>query len=204
MIEEGLANRLAPEVLAGLAAVSRVSRALVGAGELPVLAAAALEEMREALRLQRAALYLPDADGLPVLRRYVGDSAAEELSFDEEAWRLATGAPIVLREPAGWLVENPFDPPARDWVILPLVEGVVIASATAPIAIDPLVRHRAEPALHAAERGDHDRAPAAGAAGGGDGARAAHARRRGARRARAVPRGRAAGARAAEPRTASG
>src|SRR4051812_26495922 len=94
--------------------------------------------MREALGLDRAALYLPDADGQPVLRRYVGDQAAEELSFDEEAWRLATGSPIVLREPAGWLVENPFAPPAKDWVILPLVEGVVIASATEPIAIDPL------------------------------------------------------------------
>src|SRR3954464_1665614 len=105
--------------------------------------------MREALGLDRAALYLPDADGQPVLRRYVGDQAAEELSFDEEAWRLATGSPIVLRgaggrgglapgspfvlaEPAGWLVENPFAPPAKDWVILPLVEGVVIASATEP------------------------------------------------------------------------
>jgi signal transduction histidine kinase len=144
VIEEGLANRLAPEVLAGLAAVSRVSRALVGTGELPVLAAAALEEMREALGLDRAALYLPDADGQPVLRRYVGDAAAEALSFDEEAWRLALGAPIVLREPASWLVENPFAPPARDWVILPLVTGeremagVVIASAPEPIRIDPL------------------------------------------------------------------
>ena len=76
--------------------------------------------MREALRLDRAVLYLPDADGQPVLRRYVGDDAAAELCFDEEAWRLATGAPIVLREPAGWLVANPFDPPATDWVILPL------------------------------------------------------------------------------------
>src|SRR4051812_14655212 len=94
--------------------------------------------MREALGLDRAVLYLPDADGQPVLRRYVGDQAAEELSFDEEAWALATGGPIVLREPASWLVENPFTPPAKDWVILPLVEGVVIASASEPIAIDPL------------------------------------------------------------------
>ena len=139
MIEDGLADRLQPEVLAGLAAVSRVSRALVGTGDLPVLAGAALDAMREALGLDRAALYLPDADGQPVLRRYVGDDAAPELSFDEEAWRLVSGAPIVLREPAGWLVANPFTPPARNWVILPLVsDGAVIASAPAPIAIDPL------------------------------------------------------------------
>jgi len=137
---------IAPEVLSGLAAVSRVSRALVGTGELPVLAGAALEEMRDALRLHLAALYLPDADGLPVLRRYVGEGAAEELSFDEEAWSLAIagGAPIVLREAASWLVENPFSPPANDWIILPLVTGeremvgVVIASASEPIRIDPL------------------------------------------------------------------
>ena len=127
-----------PAVLASLAAVSRVSRALVAPDELPVLATAALEEMREVLHLDRAVLFLPDADGQPVLRRFVGDEAAAELSFDEEAWRLATGAPIVLREPAGWLVANPFDPPATDWLILPLVEGVVIASAPEPIAIDPL------------------------------------------------------------------
>ena len=137
---------IAPEVLSGLAAVSRVSRALVGTDELPVLAGAALEEMREALRLHEIALYLPDADGHPVLRRYVGSAAAEELSFDPEAWQLAiaSGSPIVLREPATWLVANPFTPPANDWVILPLVTGeremvgVVIASATTPIRIDPL------------------------------------------------------------------
>jgi nitrate/nitrite-specific signal transduction histidine kinase len=137
---------IAPEVLSGLAAVSRVSRALVGTGELPVLAGAALEEMREALHLHQAALYLHDADGHPVLRRYVGDDVAEELSFDEEAWRLgvASGAPIVLREAASWLVANPFTPPAANWVILPLVTGervlvgVVIASAAEPIRIDPL------------------------------------------------------------------
>jgi signal transduction histidine kinase len=146
VIEDGLMGRLAPEVLSGLAAVSRVSRALVGTDELPVLALAALEEMREALHLHNATLYLPDADGHPVLRRYVGEGAAEELSFEEEAWRLAitSGAPIVLREAATWLVENPFTPPATDWVILPLVTGehemvgVVIASAAEPIRIDPL------------------------------------------------------------------
>ena len=110
-----------------------------------MLAAAALEEMREALRLQDAALYLPDADGT---RCCAATSArpAQELSFDEEAWRLAvaSGAPIVLREAASWLVENPFTPPATNWVILPLVTGervmvgVVIASAAQPIRIDPL------------------------------------------------------------------
>jgi signal transduction histidine kinase len=146
VIGDELSGRLDPEVLAGLGAVSRVSRALVGTGELPVLAAAALEEMREALGLERAVLYLPDADGEPMLRRYVGDDAAEELSFDAEAWQLAIagGAPIVLREAASWLVANPFTPPALNWVILPLVTGaremvgVVIASAREPIAIDPL------------------------------------------------------------------
>jgi signal transduction histidine kinase len=139
---------VAPEVLTGLGAVSRVSRALVGTGDLPALAGAALAEMRDALSLRQAALYLPDADGQPVLRRHVGDAAAAELAFDEEAWRLAVagGSPIVLREPASWLVENPFAPPAADWLILPLagaekeLAGVVIASAPAPISLDPLHR----------------------------------------------------------------
>ena len=111
-----------------------------------MLAGAALDEMREALRLHEIALYLPDADGHQVLRRYVGSAAAEELSFDPEAWQLAiaSGSPIVLREPATWLVANPFTPAAGDWMILPLVTGeqemvgVVIASATTPIRIDPL------------------------------------------------------------------
>jgi signal transduction histidine kinase len=140
---------LAPEVLTGLGAVSRVSRALVGTGDLAELAGAALAEMRDALGLDAAAFYLPDADGQPVLRRYVGEgSAAAELAFDAEAWRLAVtgGAPIVLREPASWLVANPFSPPAADWLILPLstaeraLDGVVIARAPEPIAIDPLHR----------------------------------------------------------------
>jgi signal transduction histidine kinase len=141
-----LSGEVPRDVLAGLAALSRVSRALVGTGELAALAARALDEMCAALDLETAALYLPDADGQPVLRRYVADRAVRaELAFDEEAWRLtvASGAPIVLREPATWLVENPFDPPAEHWLILPLVSeqsmvGVVIASAREPIAIDPL------------------------------------------------------------------
>ena len=110
--------------------------------------------MREALDLDRAALYLPDADGQPSCAAMSATPPREELSFDEEAWRLAIagGAPIVLREAASWLVANPFTPPARDWVILPLVTGeremvgVVIASAREPIADRPAQRHRPEPA----------------------------------------------------------
>ncbi len=193
-----------PAVLAGLAAVSRVSGALAGADELPVLAGAALQEMREALDLDRAVLYLPDADGQPVLRRYVGDAAADELSFDEEAWRLATGGPIVLREPAGWLVDEPVratgrrldDPAAR--------RRRRDRLRTRADRDRRALGHRPEPDLHAAQRRDHDRAAAAGAAGGGDRARAPHAGRRGARRARAVPRRRAARAGAARPRTGRG
>ena len=141
-----------------------------------MLAAAALEEMREALQLDDAALYLPDADGQPILRRYVGTSAPE-LSFDEEAWRLAIagGAPIVLREPASWLVENPFTPPARDWLILPLVAGERDGRRRARLGSRadpdrPAERDRPEPARPAAVRRNHHRAAAAGAAARGDGA----------------------------------
>src|SRR3954453_18309532 len=100
--------------------------------------------MREALRLHNAALYLPDADGAAVLRRYVGEDVAEELSFSAEAWQvaIASGAPIVLRGGASWRVHNPFAPPAADWMILPLVTGeremvgAVIASSATTIRID--------------------------------------------------------------------
>jgi signal transduction histidine kinase len=146
MAARHLSQEIPRDVLAGLGALSRVSRALVGTGELATLAARALEEMCAALDLETAALYLPDADGQPVLRRYVADTPVrDELAFDEEAWALAvaSGAPIVFREAASWLVENPFEPPAEDWLILPLVSeesmvGVVIARAREPIAIDPL------------------------------------------------------------------
>ncbi len=146
MAARHLSHEVPRDVLAGLGALSRVSRALVGTGDLATLASRALEEMCAALDLAAAALYLPDADGQPVLRRYVADADVRpQLAFDEEAWALAvaSGAPIVLREAATWLVENPFEPPAEDWLILPLVSeesmvGVVIASAREPIAIDPL------------------------------------------------------------------
>ncbi|MET0768440.1 MAG: ATP-binding protein [Solirubrobacteraceae bacterium] len=146
-------GRIAPEVMAGLGALARVSRALVGTGSLAELATRALGEMRDALGLELAVLYLPDADGEPCLLRYVSSAAAgaqtvasEELRYDSEAWRLAiaSGMPIVLREPAGWLGTNPFTPPAHDWLVLPLVSGrhhmvgAVIAAARAPVSLDPV------------------------------------------------------------------
>lgn len=147
----GLAGRLAPEVLAGLGALSRVSRALVSGGTLAELAAHALCEMRLALGLAVAALYLPDPDGRPSLRRLVASEAGEvdlrartELSFDAEAWRLAvaSGHALVFREPASWLVANPFEPEAEAWLVLPLTPrrrliGVVVAASAVPVELDP-------------------------------------------------------------------
>jgi signal transduction histidine kinase len=145
-------GRLAPEVVAGLGALARVSRAVVGTGSLAELATGALREMREALGLELAALYLPAADGGAALARFVVSAAADaqvvardELRYEPEAWRLAvaSGMPVVLREEAGWLGPNPFAPPARDWLVLPLVSGrdmvgVVAAAASAPVALDPV------------------------------------------------------------------
>jgi signal transduction histidine kinase len=145
-------ERPAPEVLAGLGALARVSRALVGTGSLAELAKRALAEMRAALGLDLAVLYLP-VPGEPGLARFVSSAAAgtqvsarDEVRYEPEAWRLAvtSGMPIVLREPATWLGPNPFVPPAHDWLVLPLVAGrddmvgVVIAAAGAPIALDPV------------------------------------------------------------------
>jgi signal transduction histidine kinase len=105
--------------------------------------------MRAALELSAATLYLPDATGRPVLRRYIehADAAIDtraELVFEEEAWRLAVagGRPLVFQEVGGWLVDNPFQPEARYWLALPMLSagdliGVVIAARGVPVDLDP-------------------------------------------------------------------
>lgn len=141
----------APETLAGLGAINRVASALVGSGTLAELAERALGEMREALGLELAALYLPRSGGPPSLQRYVSSAAGtaavrarDEVSFDDEAWHLAiaSGAPLLFREEASWLVGNPFDPPAGAWLVLPLVTegrlvGVVVAASRGPLSLGP-------------------------------------------------------------------
>lgn len=147
----GLAHHLPPEVLAGLGAINRVATALVGSGSLAELAQRALGEMREALGLELTVLYLPRLGGRPSLQRYVASAAGtaavrarDEVSFDDEAWRLAvaSGVPLLFREEASWLVANPFDPPAQSWLVLPLgsegrLVGVVVAAAPGPLSLDP-------------------------------------------------------------------
>jgi signal transduction histidine kinase len=133
-----------------IAAVGSVARALVGSGPLRELAEHALGAMCQALNLRVAALYLPDADGVPLLRRFAAAGAdvgavglLDELRFEHEAWRLASagGRALVFHEPATWLVANPFDPPASAWIVLPLdsgdeVVGVVAAAQRRPLALD--------------------------------------------------------------------
>ena len=203
MAARHLSQEVPREVLAGLGAVSRVSRALVGTGELPRPGRPrAGGDARGAATSSTAALYLPDADGAagpaPLRRRA---TSAEELSFDEEAWRLAvaSGAPIVLRE-AGQLAggEPVRRRPRDDWVILPLVTGEREHGRrrdrqrrASRSRIDPLSGTVLTPARPAAERRASPPRACAASSPRGDGARAPHARRRGPRRARAVPRGRA-------------
>ena len=69
--------------------------------------------------------------------------ARDEVSFDDEAWQLAvaSGAPLLFREEASWLVANPFEPPAGSWLVVPLVSearlvGVVVAAACRPLSLD--------------------------------------------------------------------
>ena len=104
-----------------IAAVGSVARALVGAGSLSELAEHALAAMCEALGLRVAALYLPDADDVPILRRFAASGAEvdtvallDELRFEQEAWQLASagGRALVFHEPATWLVADSLDPPA--------------------------------------------------------------------------------------------
>jgi signal transduction histidine kinase len=128
-------------------AVGRTARALVSAVTLPELAQGALEEMRDALGLAIAALYVPPGDG-PVLERVAVTASApilarDRLVFDEEAWQLAVqgDAPLVLHDRGEWLMEHPFSPPADAWLVLPLGTGarrlgVVIGGAEALPAVD--------------------------------------------------------------------
>ncbi len=140
-----------PEVLAAFGALGRVARALVGSGSLSLLAERALDEMREALGLELVALYLPRVGERPALQRYISSERAgaatharDEVAFEDAAWRLAvaSGAPLVFRDEASWLVPNPFEPPAQSWLVMPLVSekslvGVVVAAAARPLALDP-------------------------------------------------------------------
>src|SRR5688572_14220923 len=92
----------------------------------------ALGELRDALGLDAVALYLPDPGGRPVLRlrRTCGGErppprVREELGFDREAWALAvaSGGLLVVCGEASLLVANPFAPPAKHWLVLPLLDA---------------------------------------------------------------------------------
>ena len=127
----------------GLGAVARIARALVSAVTLPELAQGALEEMREALALEVAALYVPIGDR-PVLERFAvagspPERPLERLVFDQEAWRFAVegASPLVMRDRGAWLIEHPFSPPADAWLVLPLGTGA--APLGAVIAAGPPV-----------------------------------------------------------------
>src|SRR5687768_14131413 len=67
----GPAHHLEPALRVGLGTLSRVAGALVGPGGLAELALAALEEMRGALDLEAAALYLPAGADAHALERRV-------------------------------------------------------------------------------------------------------------------------------------
>lgn len=139
----GIADSLAADVAAGLGAIGRVAGALVSASTLQDLAEQGLAEMRDVLDVEVASLYLPDGEGRPLLHRYAtaagGDAIvqlAPEVVFDELAWRLAVaaGAPLIFHEEGSWLIDNPFQPAARFWLMLPLhskqaVVGVVLAAS---------------------------------------------------------------------------
>jgi GAF domain-containing protein len=118
-----------------IGAIGRTAQALVGATTLPELAQGALEDVRAALALEVAALYLSAGDDPLVVDRFaVATTTArqvlERLVFDSAAWRLATcgRAPLVIRDGGIWLVEHPFSPPAAVWLLLPLATGIFIAT----------------------------------------------------------------------------
>jgi signal transduction histidine kinase len=149
--DAGLAGRLPGRVASSLEAISRVARALTTPGALHEVAERALDAMRGALDLQVCVLYLPDAAQRPLLTRFEASpresahAAREQVDFDPAAWQLAIagGHPLVFNEPAGWVVPNPFEPPASHWVVVPLATadrlvGAVIAARAEPLDLDAL------------------------------------------------------------------
>jgi signal transduction histidine kinase len=147
----GLAGRLPARVASGLEAISRVARALTTPGALHEVAERALDAMRAAMDLQVCVLYLPDAAERPLLTRFetspreVAHTTRDEIGFDPAAWQLAIagGHPLVFNEPAGWVVPNPFEPPASHWLVVPLATadrlvGTVMAARADPLELDAL------------------------------------------------------------------
>ena len=211
--ERGVVGRLAPEVFAGLGALARVSRALVGTGSLAELAERALGEMRAALDLELAVLYLPAAgDGGPCLDRFVCSAAAgtgarrarraalrargvAARGGERDADRAARGGRLARAEPVHAAGARLVRAAAR---LRPPRHGRRRGrGGVRPDRARPGQRDRARAARRAAQRRDHDGAAAPAAAARGDGAGAPQPRRRRARRARAGPRRRAARAGAA-------
>ncbi|MDP8905523.1 MAG: ATP-binding protein [Chloroflexota bacterium] len=71
-------------------------------------------------------------------------AAKATVSLEPEAWRFlaVSGGPLVFREREGWVMENPFEPPADHWVVIPLVSqlrvlGAVAGSSNEPISLAP-------------------------------------------------------------------
>ena len=208
----GLAGRLEPEVAAGLAALTRVGRALTATGSLNDIARHALGEMRTSLDLEAVVLYVPAARGRPILHRYLELGTRRRRADRRRAARLRRGrvaAGVRRRQPdgvprAGRLVR-------REPV---LAAGRVLARAAAEDGraparrgdrlarragdLDPLTATLL--ALLGEQLGSRarDRAAARGAAARGTRARAHAPGRRGPRRPRPGPR--AGSARARLPR----
>jgi hypothetical protein len=89
------------------------------------------------IELEVAALYLPAPDAQLVFELFAVAAAnraahepAARLVLDDAAWQLAVNgvAPLVICGDGRWLMEHPFNPPARQWLLLPLAcHGMVIA-----------------------------------------------------------------------------
>lgn len=145
------ARRGTPGELDSLAGVARVARALVGIGGLQELGRDAMVEIREALELEAAALYVAGDPGSGTLRCIERRTTARSLveiedvvSLDAAAWAFlaASGGPLVFRESTAMVMQNPFRPPLDDWVILPLVSqrrmlGAIVGCSAHPISLEP-------------------------------------------------------------------
>jgi signal transduction histidine kinase len=139
--------------------IAQVARALVSASELTELGRDALREIGSALDLGVTAMYLTEGDEpvtpegrteTTVLRRFAtyslrdpGRGVTEDVRLAPEALRfLSTTGPLVLSQPTGWVMENPFVPAPESWIVLPLATsdrflGAVVGCSPDPISLEP-------------------------------------------------------------------
>ena len=86
-----------------------------------------------------AALYLPSRDAKLAFELFMIATATSTTHepvarlVDDAAWRLAVHgvSPLVICGDGRWLMDHPFNPPAKRWLLLPLARRSMLIACTA-------------------------------------------------------------------------